>query len=104
MKTAIDKMEESCYCATLDEIRGERYEQKIRTYVGCDSYVLKRRDFSTELKDVSAIEAVGVTNYLLIQPLFYSKNQMKTFKSMEAYYFLLAVGVHDFGTKVLWDD
>lgn len=29
----------------------ERYKQKITTYVRRDPYVMKRNDFSTELKD-----------------------------------------------------
>jgi len=50
------------YCATLYAMTRERYKQKNQTYVGRDPYVMKRSDFSTELKDFPAIEAVDISN------------------------------------------
>jgi len=50
-------MEKSPYCAGL-----ERYQHKIITYFGREPYVIKRSDFSTELKDLTAIEEVDIEN------------------------------------------
>jgi len=57
VKNVMDEMEESPYCATLYAMTRERYKQKNK-HVGRDPYVMKRSDFSTELKDFPAIEAV----------------------------------------------
>ncbi|XP_062288031.1 uncharacterized protein LOC133993176 [Scomber scombrus] len=98
------EMEESRYCESLDPISKERYREKIIKYVGCDPYMMKKSDFSTDLNDLPAIEAVDITNYLVLQTSFYSKEQMKAYKSMEAYNFFVSGWVHDLGSKVLHED
>jgi len=45
VKSAMNEMEESPYCTTLDAISRVIYKQKIKTYVGRDPYVMKRTDF-----------------------------------------------------------
>ena len=60
MKIRMEEMGKSPYCAGL-----ERYKQKITTYFGRDPYVMKRSDFSTELKDLPAIEEVDIENVKL---------------------------------------
>jgi len=57
VKIRMEEMEKSPFCAGL-----ERYKQKITTYVGRDLYVMKRSDFSIELKDFPAIEEVDIEN------------------------------------------
>lgn len=61
----------------LDEIRREQFIQKIRTYVGSDLYVMKRNDFSAELKDLPAFEALDLSNYPVLQTSLYFRNQFK---------------------------
>jgi len=65
---------------------------------------MKRSDFSTEAKYLPAIEAVDITNYLVLQTSFYTRIQMKAYKSMEAYNFFVSGWVHDLGTKMLHND
>ena len=48
-------------------MRGERYLQKVSKYAGCDLYLLKKTDFSKDLKDLPAIEAVDITKYLVLR-------------------------------------
>ena len=48
-------------------------------------YLMKMSDFSTELKDLPTIEAVDITNCLVLQTSYYTKQQMKAYKSIEAY-------------------
>lgn len=38
----MDDLQESPYCAGLEAVMRERYKKKIRTYVGCDPYVLTK--------------------------------------------------------------
>ena len=59
-----------------------KYKQKISRYVGHDPYLRKKTDVSNELKDLPAIEAVDISNYLVLQTSFYSKQQMKAYKSI----------------------
>lgn len=46
----MDEMEDSKHCTCLNNIIGERYKQKIRTYVVHDPYVMMKSDFSTAFK------------------------------------------------------
>ncbi|KAL1279247.1 hypothetical protein QQF64_025920 [Cirrhinus molitorella] len=61
---------------------------------------MKKSEFSSELKYLPAIEAVDITNYLVVQTSFYSTKQMKAYKSMDAYNYFVADGVNDIGTKI----
>jgi len=61
VKIRMEKMEKSPYSAGL-----ERYKQKITTYFGREPYVMKRSDFSTELKDLTVIEEVDIDNVKLL--------------------------------------
>lgn len=36
VQTIMEEMAKNSYCASFDEITRERYNYKIRTYVGCD--------------------------------------------------------------------
>ena len=53
------EMEESPYCASLDVITRGRYLQKVSKYAGRDPYLLKKTDFSTDLKDLPAKSTRG---------------------------------------------
>ncbi|KAL1267167.1 hypothetical protein QQF64_002842 [Cirrhinus molitorella] len=65
---------------------------------------MKKSEFSSELKYLPAIEAVDITNYLVVQTSFYSTKQMKAYKSMDAYNYFVSGWVNDIGTKVLQND
>ena len=87
-------MEDSAYFAGLDGITRERYFQKVAKYAGRDPYLLKKTEFSKDLKDLPAIEAVDITNYLVLQTSFYTNQQMKAYKSMDAYNYFISGWVH----------
>ncbi|XP_035998275.1 uncharacterized protein LOC118564393 isoform X2 [Fundulus heteroclitus] len=65
---------------------------------------MKMCEFSVDLKDLPTVEAVDITNYLVLQTSFYTKQQMKAYKSMEAYNFFVCGWVHNLGAKRLHDD
>ena len=50
--------------------------------IGRDLYLMEKTDFSIELKYLLAIEAVDISNYLVLQTSVYSKQQMKANKSI----------------------
>lgn len=59
--------------------------QKTSKYVRHDPYVMKWSNFSPELKDLAAIEAVNMSNYLVLQMASSSKQQKKEHNHLEAY-------------------
>ncbi|XP_057708134.1 uncharacterized protein LOC130926863 [Corythoichthys intestinalis] len=95
---------ESQYCKDLDPISKQRYTKLISKYVGSDPYVMKMSEFSTELRDLPAVEAVDITNYLVLQTSYYTRQQMKAYKSLEAYNFFVSGWVNHLGTKRLRDN
>lgn len=95
---------ESQYCTALDPVSKQRYIDLINKYVGRDPYLIKRNEFSTEFADLPRIEAVDITNYLVLQTSFYTKQQMKAYKSLEAYNFFVSGWVHNLGIIRLRDD
>ena len=94
---------ESWYCLDLDPVARERYIQLINRYIGRDPYLMKMSEFSSETKDLPAIEGIDIANYLVIQTSYFTKQQMKAYKSMEAYNFFVCGWVHNLGTKRLED-
>ncbi|XP_051996015.1 uncharacterized protein LOC127653381 [Xyrauchen texanus] len=65
---------------------------------------MKMSEFSVELEDLPTVEAVDITNYLVLQTSYYTRQQMKAYKSLEAYNFFVSGWVHNLGTKRLHDD
>ena len=103
--TSVEETAEvSPYCTNLDHVARERYKQLIMKYIGRDPYLMKTSEFSTEPQDLPTIEAVDITNYLVLQTSYYTKQQMKAYKSLEAYNFFVSGWVHNLGTKRLHDD
>ncbi|MEQ2183434.1 hypothetical protein GOODEAATRI_032457 [Goodea atripinnis] len=92
---------ESPYCRDLDPVSRRRYKQLIDRYVGCDPYLIKLSEFSRKPQDLPLIEAVDITNYLVLQTSHYTKQQMKAYKSLEAYDFFISGWVQNLGTKRL---
>ena len=79
------------------------FETKIQAnkYVGRDPYHMKMSDFLTEPKDLPTIEAVDITNYLVLQTSYYTKQQMKAYKSLEAYHFFVSGSVPNDSTMIV---
>lgn len=78
---------ESPYCMDLDSVSRQKYQQFVNKYVGRDPFLMKMNEFSSEPKDLLTIEAVYIQNYLVLQTSYYTKQQMKVHKSLEAYNF-----------------
>ncbi|XDV36128.1 hypothetical protein PO909_005972 [Leuciscus waleckii] len=95
---------ESPYCTDLDPVSRHRYKELINRYVGCDPFLMKMSEFSVELKDLPTVEAVNITNYLVLQTSYCTRQQMKAYKSLEAYNFFVSGWVHNLGTKRLQYD
>ena len=62
---------------------------------------LKKSDFSYNHADFPSITFPNIPNYLVLPMSFYTAQQMKAFKSMEAYNFFVSGWVKDVGSKIL---
>ncbi|XP_034066573.1 uncharacterized protein LOC117542824 isoform X4 [Gymnodraco acuticeps] len=92
-------MEDTDYVKQLNEPARRRYREKITAHIGYDPYQLKKSDFSRDLSDLPAVEAMDITSYLVLHTSYYTASQMKAYKSMEAFNYFVCGWVNDLGTK-----
>ena len=71
---------------------------------GFDPYSLKNSDFSEDPAHLPAIEYPDIVNYLVLQTSWATKQQMKAYKSLEAYNFFVSGWVNKLQTKQVGDD
>ncbi|XP_051999340.1 uncharacterized protein LOC127655511 [Xyrauchen texanus] len=100
----LETVAESPYCTNFEPVSRNRYKELVNAYVGRDPFLMKMSEFSVELEDLPTVEAVDITNYLVLQTSYYTRQQMKAYKSLEAYNFFVSGWVHNLGTKRLHDD
>ena len=75
-----------------------RYKEKI-DMCGFDPYSLKNADFSEDPAQLPAVEYPDIVNYLVLQTSWATKQQMKAYKSLEAYNFFVSGWVNKLQTK-----
>lgn len=92
-------MEESDYFGGLNGLARARYQEKVLKYIGYDPYTLKKNDFSVNLSDLPPVTAMDITSYLVLQTSFYTAEQMKAFKSLDAYNYFICGWVNTWGTR-----
>ncbi len=83
---------ESPYCMNLEPVSRNRYKELVNRYVGRDPFLMKMSEFSVELEDLPTVEAVDITNYLVVQTSYYTRQQMKAYKVWRRTTFLSAGG------------
>ena len=79
------------FVCTLQPLVRARYETKVLLCCGVDPYCLRKDDFSTNFEYLPKLQFPDISNYfvLQVQTSFYTKNEMKAFKSMDAYIFFV---------------
>ena len=75
------------YCRKLDDHVKRRYLEKIAE-VGVDPVTIPDEQFNSEC--LPLIEATDLLSYLVLETSFYTKQQFKTYKSLEAYNFMVS--------------
>ena len=60
---------------------------------GFDPYSLKNAVFSEDPTQLPAVEYPDIVNYLVLQTSWATKQQMKAYKSLEAYNFFVSVAM-----------
>ena len=75
-----------------------RYREKVFK-CGFDPYMLKKSEYSENLADYPSVEYPDIVNYLVLQTSWITGQQMKAYKSMDAYNFFVSGWVNTIFTK-----
>ena len=69
------------YTNTLDPFAKKGYMQKI-AYIGVDPFLTSHQNYDAEC--LPSTESIDLVWYLVLETSYYSKEQFKTFKSLQA--------------------
>ena len=82
----MDKVQEKVrYRDSLDHLSGERYDEKIALIGGTDPYEVTKQQLSADAKQLPKVHYIDVVNYLIHKKSAYTHEDLKAYKSMEAY-------------------
>ena len=74
------------YCKSfLDPPSQKRYNEKTELIGNKDPYTLSENEFSVDFENFLSISYPDIVNYLVFRPSPYSADDMKAYKSLEAY-------------------
>lgn len=80
-------MVDSSYSNQLSADVKTRYRQKISVIDDIDPYSLKAGDFDVPMKDFPILDYVDIVSYFIFTHSFYTTDQLKAYKSLEAFRF-----------------
>ena len=69
----------------LDPQHASRYCQKIAAIGDVDPYTLKKDDLSADIEHFPSVTYPDIVNYMLFAPSPMTSEELKCFKSLEAY-------------------
>ena len=93
-------MAESDYYKLLSNQNKSRYKTKISKIDNVDPYTLKKADYLSEPQFYPKITHADIITYLLFAPSPATKEELKCFKSLDAYKHFLCGWVRDIGVKL----
>ena len=73
------------YVDTLDGLSRQRYLDKLRMIDGVDRYTLPSVSWTKDEASFPAVSYTDIVNYLIFGKSFYTMDDMKPWKSLEAY-------------------
>ena len=73
------------YVDTLDGLSRQRYLDKLRVIDGVDPYTLPSGSWTKDEASFPAVSYPDIVNYLIFGKSFYFMDDMKAWKSLEAY-------------------
>lgn len=91
------------YFFSLDGPTKHRYCGKVNE-IGFDPYALKKSDFSEDFAMIPRVEYPDIVNYLVLQTLWATNQQMKAYKSMDAFNFFVSGWVNVLQMKEVSED
>lgn len=78
-----------------------RYQLKLEPIDFLDPYTLDENDLNYSLDGVPPVTNMDIVSYLLLTHSFYTQQQMKAYKSLEAYKYFSSGFVLKAGTKIV---
>ncbi|XP_070547277.1 uncharacterized protein [Ptychodera flava] len=99
-----DRESFSQYFASLDGVSKTRYMQKIELCDFIDPYTLQNKQLSPDPKRFPEVQYPDIVNYLVLQTSFCTGEQVKNWKSMDAYNFFISGWVQPLFSKTLTGD
>ncbi|XP_033754238.1 uncharacterized protein LOC117337378 [Pecten maximus] len=72
------------YIDGLDKVTYDRYAQKTKD-IGVDPYEVPKQKFNSDHKNLPAIVYIDILNYLVTSTSAYTYEQLRAFKSLDAY-------------------
>lgn len=78
-------MSRSTYYFTLGGDVKARYEQKIKVIGDIDPYSLLPHELSFPIRDLPKVTTIDLVDYLILTHSFYTKQQLKAHKSLQAF-------------------
>ena len=78
------------YLDSLSATDKKRYQDKLKLVAGIDPYTVSSSFFSDSMEKWPEIEFPDIVNYLLFTTSSYTKDQLKAYKSLEAYQYFVA--------------
>ena len=92
----------------LQDLQGkakEKHLQKIELINGLDQYSIKKEDWtSTKVDDYPSVTYPDIVNYLIFSPSPYSSDDLKSYKSLDAYNQVQEGRISDVKVKMAKDD
>ena len=73
------------YFESLDPPSRKRYMEKISVNGGTDPYAIKSKKFGYNIENFPAVTYPDIVNYLIFGSSPFTANQLKAYKSLEAY-------------------
>lgn len=73
------------YKERLNSIERLRYEDKIKLIGGTDPYEVKDNELSKDVSFLPGVANMDIIQYLIFTPSPYTKEELKNYKSLDAY-------------------
>ena len=97
-------MDKSKYFQYLSNESKKRYLVKISRIENADPYTLKKENLNFDTEYFPKISYPDIVNYLLFAPSPVTAEELKCYKSMEAYNYFLCGWVKEIATKLFKDE
>ena len=91
---------QQAYLASLTGSSRSRYLEKTTLIGGIDPYTIKKSDFISDVQLLPSISYPDIVNYLIHTPSSYTLDELKAYKSCEAYNYFVSGWVREVTTKL----
>ena len=94
----------SKYSQNLDAEHASRYCQKISVVEHIDPYTLKKQDWTSDIRYFPSVTYPDVVNCMLFAPSPVTSEELKCYKSLDAFNQFMEGWVKEIGVKVCKDE